>query len=558
MGVLGAALVLGMLLLMLALSGGGPVPPPLAATPDAGARNPQAVAAPFVSTTLTDSHGRPLLSNQSEQKRNQILVVDLFHEILARYPNLKEQSLWFDVSSPANQALQQMRRRGASDAEIANYIAGLLMESPERKGQMPVIRWPLNQLKRPGMDLSDGAAVVGAMLARAVGYRDEVPRASDAQLVETLAKEFGLDKPSDRSLYPVQRMMQAVSGSSDVNEHFLDADTNLHADTNLEVEAMKVALRRGRLLVLFGSDAPLSYRFIAVAAFDARGDFLVRDPFGRLPERLSPVALLAFLLKPGKSARDSRSYWLDMPGERRGPRCPPPGQPLVALADEPPPELVQLNEGAEFSGVIPGAQVNLEKLRIPPGEHTMRGSLSLRADQIDEVLTRAGSPAAGTGASWVKWGSFYNIDPAYGLAFFRRESVFGTHKRWIGRMPNGDTSKNVGNIRYRGAPNPQRDPQYSVFNGFRAYSNWDDGIHDWFKLLAQDANYAGLHTVEQILPKYAPAFENDTDNYMREVVGWVKEWRTQYGSSPRMVAPAVPERPTVQNQLARYAADCPP
>src|SRR5262249_33142180 len=139
--------------------------------------------------------------------------------------------------------------------------------------------------------------------------------------------------------------------------------------------------------------------------------FVVRDPFGRLPERLSAVALVAFLMKPGRSPKDSRSYWIDMPGDRRTPRCPPPGSELIASATPPPDEIVLLNEGAEFTGVIPGAQVNLEKARIPTGEHSLRGSLSMTADQIDEVLARSGSPAGGTGVSWIKWGRFYNIDP---------------------------------------------------------------------------------------------------------------------------------------------------
>lgn len=562
LALLGSALVVVLVLFLLAIAGGSGSEAVATESRTRGQADGGAPRGPkpggFISSTLTDPSGRPLLGSQSEQKRNQILVVDLFHEIIGRYPNLREQRLWFDVGSPANQSIQQMRRKGASDAEIANYIAGILMESSEHKGKMPLIKWPAAQLKRPSMDLSDGAAVVGAMVARTVGYRDDIPRANDVQLVEQLAKDFGLDRPSDRTLYPMTRMLQTISASSDVNEHFLDDDTSL----DVELEAMRVALRRGKLLVLFGSDAPGVYRFIAVSAFDGRGEFVVRDPLGRLPEKLSPVALAAFLVKPGRQKRSTQAYWLDLPGDRRSPRCPPPGTgPSIVTAPPtaPPPEIAKLNEGSEFSGVIPGAQVNLSRLRTPPGEHTTRGTISITADQIDEVLTKAGSPAAGSGVSWVKWGRFYNIDPVYALAFFRRESVFGTHKRWIGRMPNGDTTKNVGNIRFRGAPNPQREPQYGGFNGFRSYASWDAGIHDWYKLIAQDANYAGLHTVEQILPKYAPTFENDTDDYIRDVVTWAREWKDRFGTAARAVAARAIDTSIseAQVQKARLLSDCP-
>jgi hypothetical protein len=177
------------------------------------------------------------------------------------------------------------------------------------------------------------------------------------------------------------------------------------------------------------------------------------------------------------------------------------------------------------TGVLPGAQVNLTPLRIPAGEHSLRGTMSITAGQIDDILEEARSPAAGMGSTFVRWGQYYNVDPIYALAFFRRESVFGTHPRWVGRKGGGASTKNIGNIRYVSRPNPQRDPQYGEFNGFRDYRSWADGVHDWFKLIAQDANYAGLHTVERILPRYAPVTENDTGNYIRDVIRWVTEWR---------------------------------
>ncbi|MFN0062421.1 MAG: hypothetical protein ACKVPX_07875 [Myxococcaceae bacterium] len=546
--VLGAAGLLGVVLLVFAFRSGqttGDEPPASGGIPPASEKKPP-TSSPFVSQTLTDAEGRPRLTGQSEQKRNQILVVDLFHEILGRYPNFREQRLWFELGSPANQALQQMRRAGRSEAELANYVAGMLMDGPEHQGRVPAIADPAGMRRNPSSpDPSDGAAVVGAMLARAVGYGAEIPRAKDAELVRRLNDKFKLAE-RERNLEPMTRMMRDISGSSDVGEHFLD-DTS---DLKVEATGIQVALRRGRLIAVNGSDVPGRARYIAVVGFDGKGDFIVRDPTGRLPSKISSIVLMAFLQKPGASPQEGKGFWLDMPGARRT-RCIPGTRRTPDVAPEVAAVPPVFDPDATFTGVIPGAQQNLSRLKIPPGEHSIRGSLSLSANQINEVLASARSPAAGTGDAWVKWGTYYNIDPAYALAFFRRESSFGAHPRWIGRMDGGRYTKNVGNIRYRGRPNPQRQPQYGVYDGFRSYATWDDGIQDWYKLLSQDSNYAGLHTVEQILPVYAPTFENDTDAYVTDVVRWVKEWRGRYAKP--VLAGAQPSGPTLSAADVRLA-----
>jgi hypothetical protein len=128
----------------------------------------------------------------------------------------------------------------------------------------------------------------------------------------------------------------------------------------------------------------------------------------------------------------------------------------------------------------------------------------------------------------VRWGQYYNIDPIWALAFFRRESHFAAHPRWVGWIDSTGNTRNIGNIRYVGPPSPEREPQYAAHAGFRSYRSWDDGIHDWFRLLAFDSNYTGKHTVERILPVYAPASENDTSQYTKDVIQWVAEWQAQF------------------------------
>jgi hypothetical protein len=219
--------------------------------------------------------------------------------------------------------------------------------------------------------------------------------------------------------------------------------------------------------------------------------------------------------------------WLDVPARPRPAAATAAGHP-AALASFSQPRLIPSDQGLPgFTGIIQGAQANLTRLRIPPGQHTMRGTMSATAEQIDAVLAAAHSPAAGSGKAFVKWGQYYNLDPIYALAFFKHESWFGTHPRWVGQMGDGKTTKNIGNIRYFAAPDPEREPQFTGFNGFRAYRTWEDGIQDWFKLLAFDSHYAGLHTVEAVLPIYAPSFENDTGLYVRDVNQFVETLRGQ-------------------------------
>jgi hypothetical protein len=155
---------------------------------------------------------------------------------------------------------------------------------------------------------------------------------------------------------------------------------------------------------------------------------------------------------------------------------------------------------------------------VPAGEHSVVGEPSIDAAAIDTILSKYGSPAAGTGRSWVHLGRQYGIDPAYAVAFFIHESSAGTNPGWAGMKPDGSTTHNVGNIICAG---------YSTcFNRFRDYASWDEGIADWYKLISHEyVNGRGAASVEQIIPIYAPSFENDVDGYVQTVVMLVEGWR---------------------------------
>jgi len=162
------------------------------------------------------------------------------------------------------------------------------------------------------------------------------------------------------------------------------------------------------------------------------------------------------------------------------------------------------------------AQVN-----IPPGQHSVLGQPTLRADDIDAVLAKFGSPAAGSGQVWIELGKRYGINPAYALAFFIHESTAGTNPGWAGLKPDGSSTHNIGNIICAGYP--------TCFGRFRDYPSWEAGIEDWYKLIANEyINDRGVRTVEQIIPIYAPASDNNNvAGYIQAVVSTVQEWQRQ-------------------------------
>lgn len=157
----------------------------------------------------------------------------------------------------------------------------------------------------------------------------------------------------------------------------------------------------------------------------------------------------------------------------------------------------------------------------PPGNYNLQGAPSLTAAQADEILASYGSPAVGSGHAWVELGQKYSIDPAFALAFFVQESTAGTHPNWAGHKDDNTTTHNVGNIICAGYPR--------CYGRFRDYATWEEGIEDWYRLI--DREYIqgrGHQTIADVVPVYAPAFENDVDAYINSVEQLVDTWRMTY------------------------------
>jgi hypothetical protein len=149
------------------------------------------------------------------------------------------------------------------------------------------------------------------------------------------------------------------------------------------------------------------------------------------------------------------------------------------------------------------------------------GSPTISPAQIEQVLASYNSPAVGHGQEIYDLGLKYGINPAISLAFFIHESGAGSNPAWAGWKEDGTSTKNVGNIICT--------PGYRCHGRFRDYDTWGQGIEDWYKLISElYVQEWGRTTVEQIIPKYAPAADNNDENaYINVVKRLVEDWQRE-------------------------------
>jgi hypothetical protein len=164
------------------------------------------------------------------------------------------------------------------------------------------------------------------------------------------------------------------------------------------------------------------------------------------------------------------------------------------------------------------ARSAIQPRSAPIGENSIVGPPTITIEQIDTILQSYNSPATGSGRDFYNLGVQYGIDPAYAVAFFIHESSAGTNSGWAGIKPDGSSTHNVGNIICAGYG--------TCYNRFRDYGSWAEGIEDWYKLLDQEyINGRDAYTVEQIIPIYAPSFENNVPGYIDAVNSLIQGWR---------------------------------
>lgn len=140
------------------------------------------------------------------------------------------------------------------------------------------------------------------------------------------------------------------------------------------------------------------------------------------------------------------------------------------------------------------------------------GPPTISAAKIDSILSDAGSPAAGTGQSLYTLSQQYNIDDAIALAFFKHESGYGLYGM-------ARTTRSLGNIGCEDG--------YDCYQGFAAFSSWQQGYKAWYILISGPLYVgSGLTTVDAILHKYDPSSSDGDASYISDVEQSVSQYRS--------------------------------
>ncbi|RAQ97495.1 glucosaminidase domain-containing protein [Thermogemmatispora tikiterensis] len=163
--------------------------------------------------------------------------------------------------------------------------------------------------------------------------------------------------------------------------------------------------------------------------------------------------------------------------------------------------------GSQAPGRVPGTPASTSAL------HRVQGPPTIGRAQVDRLLCQQQSPACGTGTALYDDMAQAGINPAFALAVFWHESRFG-------RLGVARATHSLGNIRCAGWSR--------CLDGYRWYPDWPASYEDFAVLMTREYFPRGLVTVEQILPVYAPAGDNnDPAAYISDVVTLMQHWSNQ-------------------------------
>lgn len=151
-------------------------------------------------------------------------------------------------------------------------------------------------------------------------------------------------------------------------------------------------------------------------------------------------------------------------------------------------------------------------------DYPMAGPPDMTLSGFVRLLAEQDSPANGEAEAMYAACLAEGVSPVTHLAFFWHESHFGK----LGICQDYDT-KNPGNV--RSPEDPSLGEIIPTRGGpFAKFPTWENGTLDWGKRI-RGPKYAGagLMTVRQVLPKYAPTGDNnDPEAYIRSVLTYVE------------------------------------
>ena len=101
--------------------------------------------------------------------------------------------------------------------------------------------------------------------------------------------------------------------------------------------------------------------------------------------------------------------------------------------------------------------------------------------------------------------------------------------KWAGCKAGTDRSQTTHNIGNIACTHSWTDTGNTCYGRFRDYPGWPEGIEDWYRLIKTEyIQGRSFTTVDEVIPVYAPQFENDVAGYKNVVTATVSEWRATY------------------------------
>ncbi len=125
------------------------------------------------------------------------------------------------------------------------------------------------------------------------------------------------------------------------------------------------------------------------------------------------------------------------------------------------------------------------------------------------------------------------IDPVIQMAFAAKETEFGT--TGPGRRPQ----YNIHNIVCNSWDGGSCEGPYHW--RFSTYPDYLHATRAWIDLMTRRGRYidAGRNSFADVIPIYAPAFENDTNLYISQAERWVRGWRSWDGAQQLPITPPI-------------------
>lgn len=159
---------------------------------------------------------------------------------------------------------------------------------------------------------------------------------------------------------------------------------------------------------------------------------------------------------------------------------------------------------------------------VSQATYSVMGKPTITPGFINAVLAAYGSPAAGKGQALYDGGVNVGIDPVYALAFFMHESTFGTAGMARITMALG----NIRCVQDRPCVNTYGNPCQIGESCYAKYYSWEDGFQGWYALVKNlYVGQWGRTTVDAIIPKYAPAADNNDETaYINSLKTEVDTW----------------------------------